>query len=87
MVWPVAALRGPLHDDHFSPCGRAGAAACVACSLIDLPCGLVGAARSLLPHLERDHRIDAVALRAVMDRAFGGPDAAGGLGLIAQFVV
>ncbi len=35
------------------------------------------AARSLLPHLERGHRIDAPMLRAAMERAFGASDAVG----------
>lgn len=35
------------------------------------------AAHSLLPHLERGRRIDAALLRAAMDSAFGGTDAAG----------
>jgi predicted RNA methylase len=39
--------------------------------------GVVTAAHLLLPHLERGHRIDAVALRAAMEHAFGGSDAAG----------
>jgi predicted RNA methylase len=43
----------------------------------DVPRGLADAARLLLPHLERGQRIDAVALRAAMECAFGGSDAAG----------
>jgi hypothetical protein len=43
----------------------------------DVPSGLAEAARLLLPHLERGQRIDAVALRNAMERAFGGSDAAG----------
>src|SRR3984893_16929081 len=39
--------------------------------------GIAAAARLLLPHLERGRRIDAVALRAAMEHAFGGSDAAG----------
>ena len=47
------------------------------CPKADVPHGLADAARLLLPHLERGQRIDAVALRAAMERAFGGSDAAG----------
>jgi predicted RNA methylase len=43
----------------------------------DLSAGIAAAAHLLLPHLERGRRIDAVALRAAMERAFGGSDAAG----------
>ena len=39
--------------------------------------GIVAAAHLLLPHLERGNRIDAVILRAAMEHAFGGSDAAG----------
>lgn len=39
--------------------------------------GPVEAALLLLPHLERGQRIDAVALRAAMECAFGGSDAEG----------
>ena len=39
--------------------------------------GVVTTAHLLLPDLERGRRIDAVALRAAMERAFGGSDAAG----------
>ena len=49
----------------------------LACPKADVPHGLADAARLLLPHLERGQRIDAVALRAAMERAFGGSDAAG----------
>ncbi|WP_420353894.1 hypothetical protein [Paenirhodobacter sp.] len=31
----------------------------------------------LLPHLERDQRVDAAALRAAMEAAFGASDATG----------
>jgi predicted RNA methylase len=41
------------------------------------PLGLIEAAHLLLPHLERGKRIDAVALRAAMEHARGGSDAAG----------
>jgi hypothetical protein len=41
------------------------------------PQGLADAAHLLLPHLECGKRIDAVALRAAMERACGGSDAAG----------
>jgi predicted RNA methylase len=47
------------------------------CPKADVPHGLADAARHLLPHLERGQRIDAVALRNAMERAFGGSDAAG----------
>ena len=49
----------------------------LACAKADVPHGLVDAARLLLPHLERGQRIDAVVLRAAMERAFGGSDAGG----------
>jgi len=39
--------------------------------------GIAEAAGLLIPDLERGRRIDAVALRAAMERAFGGSDAAG----------
>ena len=38
---------------------------------------IVEAARLLLPHLERGHRIDASMLRAAMESAFGASDADG----------
>lgn len=41
------------------------------------PLGLIEAAHLLQPHLERGKRIDAVALRAAMEHACGGSDAAG----------
>jgi hypothetical protein len=44
---------------------------------IDVSHGLAGAAHLLLPHLERGNRIDAIALRAALERAFGASDAAG----------
>src|SRR3990167_968555 len=43
----------------------------------DASAGIAAAANLLLPHLERGSRIDAVALRAAMEHAFGGSDAAG----------
>jgi predicted RNA methylase len=49
----------------------------LACPKTDAPYGLADAARLLLPHLEHGQRIDAVALRAAMEHAFGGSDAAG----------
>jgi hypothetical protein len=49
----------------------------LACPESDVSCALAHTARLLLPHLERGHRIDAFALRAAMERAFGGSDAAG----------
>ena len=49
----------------------------LACPKAAAPHGLADAARLLLPHLERGQRIDAVALRDAMERAFGGSDAAG----------
>src|SRR5205823_13438361 len=49
----------------------------LACPKADLAHALVDAARLLLPHLERGQRIDAVALRAAMERTFGGSDASG----------
>ena len=48
-----------------------------ASSTANLSDGVVTAAHLLLPHLERGGRIDAVILRAAMERAFGGSDAAG----------
>ncbi|MGE3919221.1 MAG: methylase, partial [Hyphomicrobiaceae bacterium] len=44
---------------------------------LDPSAGIAAAAHLLLPHLERGSRIDAVALRAAMEHAFGGSDAAG----------
>ena len=38
---------------------------------------LVHAAQIILPHLERGQRVDAPALRAAMESAFGGSDAGG----------
>ena len=49
----------------------------LACASADLSDGIVTAAHLLLPDLERGCRIDAVVLRAAMERAFGGSDAAG----------
>ena len=46
-------------------------------STVNLSDGVVTAAHLLLPHLEHGRRIDAVVLRAAMERAFGGSDAAG----------
>ncbi len=43
----------------------------------DPSAGIAAAAHLLLPHLERGSRIDAVTLRAAMEHAFGGSDAAG----------
>jgi predicted RNA methylase len=43
----------------------------------DPAAGIADAARLLLPDLERGRRIDAATLRAAMERAFGGSDAAG----------
>jgi predicted RNA methylase len=43
----------------------------------DTAIGIAEAAGLLNPDLERGRRIDAVALRAAMERAFGGSDAAG----------
>jgi predicted RNA methylase len=43
----------------------------------DASAGIAAAAHLLLPHLERGSRIDAVVLRAAMEHAFGGSDAAG----------
>ena len=48
-----------------------------ASSTANLSDGVVTAAHLLLPHLERGGRIDAVILRAAMEHAFGGSDAAG----------
>jgi len=43
----------------------------------DSSAGILAAAHHLLPDLERGRRIDAVLLRAAMEHAFGGSDAAG----------
>jgi predicted RNA methylase len=43
----------------------------------DPSAGIAAAAHLLLPHLERGRRIDAVTLRAAMEQAYGGSDAAG----------
>src|SRR6185295_13122598 len=48
-----------------------------ACAPADLSGGIITAAHHLLPDLERGRRIDAVVLRAAMERAFDGSDAAG----------
>lgn len=48
-----------------------------ASSTANLSDGVVTAAHLLLSHLERGGRIDAVVLRAAMERAFGGSDAVG----------
>jgi predicted RNA methylase len=53
------------------------AALSVTCANNDPACGVAAAAHLLLPDLERGRRIDAVVLRAAMERAFGGSDAAG----------
>jgi len=53
------------------------AALSVTCSNNDSAGGVAAAAHLLLPDLERGRRIDAVALRVAMERAFGGSDAAG----------
>jgi predicted RNA methylase len=53
------------------------AALSVTCANNDPACGVAAAAHVLLPDLERGRRIDAIALRAAMERAFGGSDAAG----------
>jgi predicted RNA methylase len=44
---------------------------------IDFSAGIAEAAHLLLPDLERGRRIDAAILRAAMETAFGGSDAAG----------
>ncbi|MDP1748196.1 MAG: methylase, partial [Reyranella sp.] len=49
----------------------------LACASANLPAGIGAAAHLLLPHLERGGRIDAPTLRAAMEHAFGGSDAAG----------
>jgi predicted RNA methylase len=43
----------------------------------DPSAGIAAAAHLLLSHLERGTRIDAIVLRAAMEHAFGGSDAAG----------
>jgi P-loop containing NTP hydrolase pore-1/C-terminal domain on Strawberry notch homologue len=48
-----------------------------ASSTADPSGGIIAAAHYLLPDLERGRRIDAVTLRAAMEHAFGGSDAAG----------
>ena len=58
-----AATQVPLHS--------------LACASADLPAGIGAAAHLLLPHVERGRHIDAVILRAAMEQAFGGSDAAG----------
>src|SRR5262245_65518903 len=49
----------------------------LACPKAQAARGLADAARLLRLQLERGQRIDAVALRNAMERAFGGADAAG----------
>jgi hypothetical protein len=44
---------------------------------VDFSAGIAEAAHLILPHLERGVRIDAAILRAAMEAAFGGSDAAG----------
>nr|WP_246756377.1 strawberry notch family protein [Bradyrhizobium neotropicale] len=44
----------------------------------DLASAIVAAANRLLPALERGHRVDAGALRAAMESAFGATDGSGG---------
>jgi hypothetical protein len=48
-----------------------------ACPKAEVSHRIADAARILLPHLERGQRVDAVTLRAAMERTFGGSDAAG----------
>ncbi|GAA5265274.1 protein strawberry notch [Acidiphilium sp. MT5] len=61
----------------------ASAAACAAVPRPVTPPGIVPvdalayAARIILPHLERGQRVDAIILRAAMERSFGGSDADG----------
>ncbi len=47
--------------------------------------GILSAAERLLPHLERGERIDAAALRAAMEGAFGASDATGAWGWKAAY--
>jgi hypothetical protein len=49
----------------------------LACTSNDSSAGIFAAAHHLLPDLERGRHIDAAILRAAMERAFGGSDAAG----------
>ena len=49
----------------------------LACTSTDSSAGIFAAAHHLLLDLERGRRIDAAILRAAMERAFGGSDAAG----------
>jgi predicted RNA methylase len=44
---------------------------------VDIAAAIIIAARQLQPHLEAGRRIDATALRAAMEAAFGASDAAG----------
>jgi predicted RNA methylase len=60
-----------------SPAAAEAPLLALACPKADVLRDLADAARLLLPHLERGQHIDAVALRAAMERAFGGSDAAG----------
>jgi predicted RNA methylase len=60
-----------------SATAAAAAALPIAPDDLDTPAAVAEAARFLLSDLERGHRVDAVALRAGMERAFGGSDAQG----------
>jgi predicted RNA methylase len=63
---------------HPSAAAAAPAVASIPCARTDAPAlRLAEAARLLLPHLERGHRVDAVVLRAVMEQTFGASDTSG----------
>jgi predicted RNA methylase len=53
------------------------AAAAIAAPRPDAASAILAAAQLLLPTLERGQRLDAVALRAAMEQAYGGSDATG----------
>ena len=55
----------------------AASSSCVPTPAPDTAGSLIRAAQLLLPHLERGQAIDAPALRAAMETAFGGSDAKG----------
>ena len=61
----------------MTPLPSLAAAAAIASPRPNAASAILAAAHLLLPTLERGQRLDAVALRAAMEQAFGGSDAAG----------
>src|SRR5947207_3255276 len=60
-----------------TPVATAGVTAAPSTPASNTATALLGAAEHLLNDLARGRRIDAAALRAAMEHAFGGSDAAG----------